>query len=353
MKTKSLFLLLLATLVTSGCLNMTHPAHSERIHAFGTIIEVTIVDKAYKEAKANIQQIRELFEQLHNDWHAWNKGPLQDINEALAQGQSHGVPAPLLPLIHLSIPLAVASDHLFNPAIGRLIDLWGFQGKPGACDRLPSQAQIQALVRQNPRMTDLMLNGNQISSTNPSVKLDFGAVGKGYGIDLAMDRLKALGVEHAIINAGGDLRAIGSRDGRPWRIGVKHPDGSILASLEVQGDESVFTSGYYERYYECNGQRYHHIIDPRSGLPAKGSTQVTVIHPNATTADAAATALFIAGPKDWEAIARKLGIQDIALLNDQGRLFITPSMEKRLKILKEVRVQLVPLDSQPSGKNVE
>lgn len=334
---------LLPLLLLAGCLKMSHPAHSERIHAFGTIIEVTLVDQKRQEAIASIQQIRELFEQLHKDWHAWNKGPLQDINQALAEGKTHEVPAPLLPLIQLSIPLAKASGHLFNPAIGQLIDLWGFQGKPGACDRLPSQIQIQALVNKNPRMTDLKLNGKQISSTNPAVKLDFGGVGKGYGIDLAMERLKSLGAEHAIINAGGDLRAIGSRDGRPWRIGVKHPDGSILGSIEVQGDESVFTSGYYERYYECNGKKYHHIIDPRSGLPATGSTQVTVIHADAAKADAVATALFIAGPEGWENVALSMGVQDVALLDDQGRLFITPSMEKRLKILKDVKVQLVPL----------
>lgn len=334
----------LIPLLLAGCLAMSHPAHSERIHAFGTIIEVTIVEKSRKEAVADIQQIRELFEQLHKGWHAWNKGPLQVINDAFAKGESAEVPASLLPLIELSIPLSKAALHLFNPAVGHLINLWGFQGKPGACDRLPTQAQIAEFIKANPRMTDLKLEAGRIRSTNPMVKLDFGAVGKGYGVDLAMDRLKALGVEHAIINAGGDLRAIGSRDGRPWRVGVKHPDGSILASVEVQGDESVFTSGSYERQYECNGQHYHHIIDPRTGWPARGSAQVTVIHPNATTADAAATALFIAGPEGWKAIAQNMGIKEVALLDEQGRLFLTPAMERRFKLLKEVRVQIVPLD---------
>lgn len=339
-----LLLSLLLPVLLGGCLNISHPAHSERIHAFGTIIEVTIVNKTRKEAAADIQAIRELFEQLHRDWHAWNKGPLQDINQALAQGQQHQVPADLLPLIRLSIPLAVASNHLFNPAIGQLINLWGFQGNKKGCDQLPSPEQITALVQQNPRMTDLRLDGDRISSSNPAVKLDFGAVGKGYGIDLAMNKLKALGVEHALINAGGDLRAIGSRDGRPWRIGVKHPDGSILASLEVQGDQGVFTSGSYERQYQCNGQSYHHIIDPRSGQPARGSAQVTVIHPDASTADAAATAIFIAGPKDWEGVARSMGVRMVALLDDEGRLLVTPEMEQRLKLLKPPReVKVVDL----------
>jgi thiamine biosynthesis lipoprotein len=341
---------MLSTLLV-GCLNISHPAHSERIHAFGTIIEVTIIDKTRKEAAADIQAIRTLFEQLHNDWHAWNKGPLQDINQALAQGQQQQVPENLLPLIRLSIPLAVASHHLFNPAIGQLINLWGFQGNKKSCDQLPNPDRITALVKQNPRMTDLRLDGDRISSSNPAVKLDFGAVGKGYGIDLAMNALKALGVKHALINAGGDLRAIGSRDGRPWRIGVKHPDGSVLASLEVQGDESVLTSGSYERQYQCNGQSYHHIIDPRSGHPARGSAQVTVIHPDASTADAAATAIFIAGPQGWEPVARSMGIAAVALLDDEGRLLVTPEMEKRLKLLKPVKeMKIIDISTAAGGR---
>jgi thiamine biosynthesis lipoprotein len=332
-------LILLLALSTTGCLEKTSPAQSARILAFGTLIDVTIVGKSKQEAKTAMEQLEALFARLHRDWHAWEPGLLQQTNEKLAGCSAFEPPAALLPLITLSVPLAEASEHLFEPAIGHLIDLWGFQGKKPDCAQLPSEESVLNLLQQAPRMSDLKLDAGLLRSDNPAVKLDFGAIGKGYGIDMAIQLLRDLGIAHAMINAGGDLRAIGDRGGRPWRIGVKHPDGSVLASLEISGDESVFTSGNYERQYRCNGQRYHHIIDPRSGYPAEGTDSVTVIHPNAATADAAATALFIAGPDDWQRIARRMGIKYVALLDDRGRLYMTAAMEKRLKVLN-TRVSL-------------
>ena len=149
-------------------------------------------------------------------------------------------------------------------------------------------------------MSDLHIDGIHLSSTNPTVQLDFGAFGKGYGIDLAIEKLRKMGIENAIVNAGGDLRAIGSRSGTPWRIAIRRPSGAgVLGVIKTDSDESIFTSGDYERNFVWQGVRYHHIIDPRTGYPAKGVSSVTVIHTDATTADAAATALFVAGMKDW------------------------------------------------------
>ncbi|MEO5343638.1 MAG: FAD:protein FMN transferase [Gammaproteobacteria bacterium SHHR-1] len=333
---------LLSGLLLAGCVGNKNPAISERILAFGTLIDVTIVGATKAEAKAAMEQLQGLFTQLHRDWHAWEQGPVQQINARLRAGESL-VPSPVVaPLLRLSIPLAEDSDHLFNPAVGDLIDLWGFQGKPGTCDHLPDDKTIKALVAKNPRLSDLSWQGDELSSGNPALRLDFGAVGKGYGVDLAIERLRGLGIEHAMVNAGGDLRAIGNRSGRPWRIGIKHPDGSVLGALEISGDESVFTSGNYERQYRCNGQLYHHIIDPRTGYPARGTDSVTVIHKNAATADAAATALFIAGPERWQEIAQRMGISEVALLDDQGHLYLTPQMERRLKLLNtKVRLSVV------------
>jgi thiamine biosynthesis lipoprotein len=167
------------------------------------------------------------------------------------------------------------------------------------------------------------------------VQLDFGAVGKGYGVDLAIDRLKSMGISNAIVNAGGDLRAIGSRAGNPWRIAIRDPDGGgIFALLSVTGDESVFTSGNYERNFTWEGKLYSHIIDPRTGYPAQGTASVTVIHSNATTADAAATALFVAGPKNWHRIAKQMGIKYVLLIDEQGVAYMNPAMRDRIKLQK-------------------
>lgn len=343
MKRLGLISLLLILLLTSGCLGK-NPATSERILAFGTLIDVTIVETPRGEATKAMEQLQQLFARLHRDWHAWEEGPLQQTNQQLQAGTWFTPSPQVLPLLKLSIPLTEASEHLFNPALGRLVDLWGFQGRPGNCTQLPQPAQIQALLQQNPRLSDLQWQGDQLRSNNSALRLDFGAVGKGYGIDLAIDLLRQLGIRNAMVNAGGDLRAIGHRSGRPWRIGIKHPNGNVLGALEISGDESVFTSGNYERRYYCDGKLYHHIIDPRSGHPSVGTDSVTVIHSDAATADAAATALFIAGPDHWPGIAQSMGIGQVALLDNQGNLYLTPEMEKRLKLLNDrVRIRVVDI----------
>ena len=119
---------------------------------------------------------------------------------------------------------------------------------------------------------------------------------------------------------------------RPWRIGIRHPrKNQLIASIETRGEESIFTSGDYERSFMYNGKRYHHILDPRTGYPAQGTQSVTVIHTDSGLADAAATALFIAGPEDWIKIAKKLKLTQVMLIDDKGVIHITPEMKNRLK----------------------
>jgi len=148
---------------------------------------------------------------------------------------------------------------------------------------------------------------------------------------MAIQTLQELGIDNAIINAGGDLRAIGKRDNHNWTVGIRHPrEKGIIASIEINQDESVFTSGDYERFFEYKKKRYHHIIDPRTGYPAEDVISVTVIHPNATVADAAATALFIAGPQQWHAIARSMGIKLVMMIDDKRNIYMNPAMAQRL-----------------------
>jgi FAD:protein FMN transferase len=149
-------------------------------------------------------------------------------------------------------------------------------------------------------------------------------------VDRGIALLRAHGIEHAIVNAGGDLRAIGRRGERPWRIGIRAPrDSRVLAAIEVRDDEAVFTSGDYERYFEYQGRRYHHILDPRSGYPTEGITSVTILHANAGLADAAATALLVAGPADWPAMAAALGVRSVMVVLADGAIELTELMEPR------------------------
>jgi len=333
----------LLVLSLTGC-KPQEPAYTTRFMAFGTRIDLTVigVDRATFDWVSST--IQEDFASMHNAWHAWDPGPLGRVNQLLASGEEFSVPPSVYPLIQKAQVLAARSGHLFNPAIGRLIDAWGFHTADPQQYRLPDPDLIARLVAANPRMSDLTLEGIRLRTNNPAVKLDFGAFGKGYGLDLVIEHLRELGVHNAIINAGGDLRAIGSRDGHPWRIPIRRPSGSgVFATIRVTGDESVFTSGSYERNFVFEGKIYHHILDPRTGYPAAGVRSVTVAHREAITADAAATALFIAGPEQWPEVAQAMGIAYVLLVDSDGVLHMSPAMQKRVELMDHnVQVRISP-----------
>jgi thiamine biosynthesis lipoprotein len=238
----------------------------------------------------------------------------------------------IVPLILRGRELAAQSGDLFNPAIGGLIRLWGFGSDDPPHGPPPDGAAVGALVAQRPRMADIVLDGARVRSRNPAVRLDLGAFAKGYALDRAIERLRAAGVANAIVNAGGDLRAIGRHGERPWRIGIRHPrGGGVLAAVEVAGDESVVTSGDYERYFEWGGARYHHIIDPRTGYPTRGVTSVTVFARQGDLADAAATAILVAGGKDWLPVARAMGVSGVMVVEEEGTVQMTPNLRARIR----------------------
>lgn len=329
--------LLLCVVLGGGCSPADNRLQQFQILALGTLIDISLWDVETGQADRVRQELEQQLHQWHHDWHGWQPGPLRDINQALANNQPARLSAEQQQLFNQAILLASRSDHLFNPAIGQLVALWGFHDDAPAGPP-PAQAARQQLVQANPRMTDLVIDNNQLRSTNPAVQLDFGAFAKGVAIDRAIDYLKTQGIQHAIVNAGGDLRAIGRHGERLWRIGIRHPrQAGVVAALETQGDESVFTSGDYERNYQYEGQRYHHILDPGTGTPAHGALSVTVIHNEAATADAAATALFVAGPQHWRRIARQMGIELAMLIDEQLTVYMTPAMAQRLTLEQELK----------------
>ena len=321
-------------LLTGAC-SRELPSQYFRMLTFGTVMELEIIGVDQQTALQAYQTLQHDFDLMHKAWHAWEPGPVGRINQHIREGQSLAAPPSVLPLLRISQKLAKESDYLFDPGIGELVDLWGFHKSEFKPHPPPSDEEIKAIVDRHPSVRDIHLDGIHLSCDNPDVQLDFGAVGKGYGVDLAIDRLKSMGISNAIVNAGGDLRAIGSRAGNPWRIAIRDPDGGgIFALLSVTGDESVFTSGNYERNFTWEGKLYSHIIDPRTGYPAQGTASVTVIHSNATTADAAATALFVAGPKNWHRIAKQMGIKYVLLIDEQGVAYMNPAMRDRIKLQK-------------------
>jgi len=198
-------------------------------------------------------------------------------------------------LLKTSIDVAQQSDDAFTPAIGGLSLLWGFS-LPNPPVIPPSLEDI-AIARSGVDSRLLERTKTGWKRLSPLTKLDFGAIAKGYAIDRGIAVLREHGIANAIVDAGGDLRAIGDHAGKPWRIGLRHPrkTGATLGWFEARGDISIVTSGDYERFFTFDGKRYQHILDPQTGMPASLSSSATVIANNATLADAWSTALFVRG----------------------------------------------------------
>ena len=342
---KRILVLLAITFIISAC-QQPFREHHDSFLVFGTIINVTLLDVDNKKAEEAFLHIREELKIMHRAWHVWEPGPMMRTNKMLEYTQDFSAAPSVLEVIQVAKNLAIKSEHLFNPAIGKLIALWGFHShqQPGI---LPSEQAIQALVKQNPTLENIKINGVRMSNNNPAVKIDLGGVAKGFAIDRLLNYLKQQGINNALIDTGGDLKVIGKHGKRPWKVAIRDPrfdfknnvDKSnnkpgIIASLNLNPDEAAFTSGDYERYFKNkknNDKHFHHIIDPRTGYPAIGTQSVTVLHENASTADAGATALFVAGPKRWVEIAKAMGIKHVLLIDDKGDIHISSAMIKRIK----------------------
>jgi len=329
----------------SACKQETE-THKTSIFSFGTVIEVEVADVSSKQAEIIFEAIEADLKRMHVFWHPWKLGPLNRTNVLCELTGSFTSASSVIPLLKQAKRLAIKSDHLFNPAIGKLVKLWGFQQDDYDFNEPPPEDQIQSLVKANPRMTDIKIRGVRVTCKNPALRIDLGGVAKGYALELILDNLKqTYNVKNIVINAGGDLKALGQRGDRPWRIGIRDPesrdDTTAFASIEAKSREAIFTSGSYERYYVANNKRIHHIIDPRTGYPAKGSLSVTVIHSDATTADAAATAIFVAGPNNWVEMANKMNIKHVLLLDDKGNVHVTQQMLDRVEFIKQPKNLLV------------
>jgi len=340
MRLQRLPVIVLLAALLAGCSN-TETVFHERFFALGTLVEISIIGADPALAVQASKQVEQDLLALQGRWHAWQPGALTDINEQLASLQPFTPDPAMLPLLAQANQLSQLSRGLFNPVIGRLIALWGFHDNPLPIGTLPEPGTIAALLAQAPGAGDISFTSTQLVNHNPAVRYDLGAFAKGYAIDRAIERLREFGIENAIVNAGGDLRAIGQHGERPWRVGIRQPrQAGILASLEITGDTSVFTSGDYERYFEVDGKRYHHIIDPRSGYPADQTISVTVVHDNAATADAAVTALFVAGPEDWVEIAKNMHIKLVMLIDTEGVIHMNPAMQSRIRFEPDVTAEI-------------
>ncbi len=299
----------------------------ERRYLFGSPLDLVLPAAAIAARDAVLDGLA----QMNARWNAWKPGELTALNAAFADGRS----TTATPLLAATLKSAAVLDEhsygLFNPAIGGLVGAWGFHDDELRAGPAPARTAIARRLATRPSLAQLEWRGLEVRSRNPAVQLDLGAYAKGVAIDRAFARLRQHGVHDAMLNLGGNLAAMGRVDGRPWRIGIRDPQGPGLVALIETTGEAVVTSGSYERWRLADGERCTHILDPQGGAPARDLVSVTVVHPSAARADAAATALLVAGPARWRRVAERMGVDQVLLIDRHGRLEATPRLVPRLQ----------------------
>jgi len=313
-------------------------------YVFGTRVDVAIYTGDPGLADAAIADVLREFDRLHNAYHAWKPSDLSALNEALARGQSHEASPELAAMLREAQFLSEIGDGLFDPAIGALIELWGFHTDTFESTR-PDPAALAALKAVRPRMSEIVIEGERISSRNPAVRIDFGGYAKGYALDLAAVILLERGVQNALVNIGGNIMALGSKGGQPWRVGIQHPrQPGVMATMPLYDGEAIGTSGDYQRYFELDGVRYSHILDPRTFEPSRDTQAVTVLvtpRPRAgVLSDVASKPAYLAGD-DWREQTRRFGTEHALRVAADGRVEVTRALRARLKFPEPVEMRVI------------
>lgn len=312
--------------------------HRQQYFAMGTLVEITVRDSDRDKASAAMASVGQQLTQFGSDWHPSKGDKLALVNQQIAENGVAWIPKEMEELFARAQDISKRSGGLFDPSIGALVALWGFGKEERSVNQPPPNLAISSRV--NALKPFWILEFSKGSLYAPHItQLDFGAFAKGYAVDLSIETLKAAGIKHAIVNAGGDLRVIGQHSLRKWSIGIRHPrkEGQVaFAEIKLADEEAAFTSGDYERYFfhaqgvDSQPKRYHHILDPRTGMPTDGCMSATVISTNAALADAAATALCIAGEKRWKETMESLNTPLAMLVTPEGKLLISEAMAKRV-----------------------
>lgn len=317
--------------------------HSQS-YVFGTMVEIKIVGMEKNKARAISDQVLSQFQSLQERLHPWKPvskdhlSELQQLNQAFANGEAVKVSPDLVKMLQESTAFSVKSDGLFNPTIGHLIQFWGFQRDEFTPVQI-DQEKIATLVSEHPKMTDIEIAGSAVSTKKPAVNVDLGGYAKGYALDVAYQFLKTHQVKNALVNIGGNIIALGKNGDRPWRVGIQHPrQPSAIATIDLPDGWAIGTSGDYQRYFELNGQRYCHLIDPRTGYPAQHTQAVTVLVPSqpagnpqaGALSDMASKPIFIESAAQKAAMVKKLGLQYVMVIDAKAKVFVTPEMQQKL-----------------------
>ncbi|MFU8832168.1 MAG: FAD:protein FMN transferase [Wenzhouxiangella sp.] len=318
-------LTILAIILLASCQRADVEQRAEFL-VFGTQVQVVVRDLTEVQAEIVFARLGHDFQRMHNEWHPWDPGPLNDLNQGLAEGGWVSTTPDLITLIEASQTLEQRSDGLFNAAIGALVRRWGFHtSRYPITEPPPDETEIQTLLLRQPSTLDIQIDGQRVRSTNRAVHLDFGGIAKGLAARQACERLAEYQSVDAMIDLGGDVMICGPTT-KPWRVALSDGRRGVLTTVEIAERMAIFTSGNYYRYGDFNGQRHAHILDPNTGRPVGEVMQATAIDPDPLTADAAATALVVAGPLLWQSVARNMGAEHALIIDSDGNVQATEEL---------------------------
>lgn len=296
----------------------------------GTLIEAKIVTKDINSAKKVLYHAFKEIERI-DSLLAWQiaTSEISKINTSAGKCPVK-ISYETYSILKRSLAYSESSNGIFDVTVGPLTQLWGFNGDEEPTT-VPDKKAIDSCL-QLVGYKDLILNYNDTTAflRRAGMSIDLGGIGKGYAIDRASDVLKRNGLTSFLFNAGGDVLVSGYKaEDQNWTVGIKDPrkEDKLLGSVEFT-NKSIATSGDYERYFEIDGKRYHHIIDPSTGYPASNSVSVSIIAESAERADALATMVFITqGKTGWQG---KNDEEFIIISNDFTKIF-SPAFKKKYR----------------------
>jgi len=323
-----LFLILLIRVFQSPVTTSRDQIVREERPLMGTIwlVQLSIgTDDSDAKARTALEDVFSELSRIENLMSEWKEdSPVSSINAAAGE-ELVPVPEELRLLIERALAYGEVTEGSFDITWKGMAHLWNFSES----FTVPSPEAIQAaLSRVDFRKVEI--DGDRVGLSEAGMALGLGGIAKGYAIDQAARVLRKQGFANFLINGGGDVLTAGTRAGQPWRIGVRAPRGrnnQLVARLQLSGG-AVVTSGDYERFKIVDGVRYHHIIDPRIGQPARASQSVTIVAPSAEEADVLATAVFVLGPAKGLKLVSERADTEVFVIDESGKFWMTTGFEK-------------------------
>ncbi|MBN1590318.1 MAG: FAD:protein FMN transferase [Pirellulales bacterium] len=324
-------------------------ARPERIMGTNCLLAVVVPNERSLRAQSALQRAEDTLRQIEARMSSWlADSEISKLNRARA-GVDVSLSPDVIDVLKMAQEAHQQTGGVFDVACRPLIQLWKNAVEH---DRLPTARAIVA-ARQQSRWDDLVLNSQSswAKKRSATTSVDLGGIAKGYAIDRALAAIRDSGGDGGLVDVGGDVACFGRpADGPSWTADVQDPfSPGRLTTLRLSGG-AVCTSGDYARYRTIEGRRYSHIIDPRTGRPAESVPSVTVLAPNAVTADVWATALNVLGPKGIGRLPQNVEALLIVGTAENHKIYCTPGIPKRLE--KALPIEPTVIDRTPVGQAV-